>query len=344
MAANLLVLALAVGAGCSYVPPRAPGYPPSNGGGGPGSGSGGGSTGGGAGNGNAGGNPHPTPAPPSATTPSAAGLTLTPLAIHCQASRPLAPLVDAAPTGFTFEARIESSASTPSAAALPFAVDPILRISEARDDRGRDLAPFGPSAQITSPPSAVTGMESGPRWITAPPPQSRSTAANISWRCYGMDSLPRSLARLRGTATAYVVGESQQRDVGVAAGATARGPSQLLPGLTLTVKTSQRTEASTTIETSLERTAPYSGDSTDVPRIIKATLLDQRGAEIAQAPVLGASMLPPRAGQRAYPLTLTFFTGSASQKPTTLRLLIATRLDRVEIPFSYDNLPVADAR
>ena len=51
-------------------------------------------------------------------------------------------------------------------------------------------------------------------------------------------------------ATAYVVAESQQRDVGIAASTTARGPSQLLPGLTLTVKTSQRAEASTTIETS----------------------------------------------------------------------------------------------
>lgn len=323
ISALLLCALLSLPACSSFWPsPRPPSYPPAPGG--PGSGSPQ--------------NPNPSPNPtPSPTLPPSASSSIifTPIALHAQVSRALDPVsADALSAGFTFEARVDAPPNS-----LPFAVDPDLQVTEARDDRGRDLA--GPSSEPARFPSSITSLPAGPRWAI---PASRSASTLITWKRYGLDTLPRTLSRLRGYAVCYTIAESIQRDVGIT---SSRPPVELLPGFRITIRSVQRVESTMSIQATLERAAPltpFAGLSIEVPRIIRAIVLDQRGTEITQIPILSASLIPPKPGDRAWPISLAFFVPTPAQRPTTLRLHLATRLDRLQIPFDYQNLPVADPR
>jgi hypothetical protein len=307
-----------------------PSYPPNSGGGGSG---GGGS--GGPGSGNTGGGSNPSPLPgdqaPPATTSS---LTFTPTILRGQVDRPFTQTADATSIGFVFEGRIDARAGT-----QPYAIDPDLKITEARDDAGNNLATgrsAGPFAAATSPHI----VESWPRWVYASSPTTPSASAVAIWRCHGLDCLPQRLERLRGFAIAYIPAETVERDVGIS---SARSAVEVLPGLRLTIRNVASGNDSTAIEATLERTnqiPEFTGLTTDVPRILAATVLDQRGTVITTIPVATLPLRRPEAGTRKWDFTLSFFNTSTGQRPTTLRLLLTPRLERVQIPFDYQNLPL----
>lgn len=279
----------------------------------------------------------PAPLPPPSASTSA--LTFTPRAILAQAGRAIDPLADALPTGLTFEGVVRSSSG------WPFAVEPELDITEARDELGRSLATLRPGR-----PRQAAGIgdgrvlsyvdpTAGPRWII--PTDARSSHAVVTARILDLDALPRKLSILRGSAIGYVVSSAQSREVGITQ--TGRR-SELLPGLHVTIRSIQTFNDTIAVESLIETSAAATGRSTDAPRIVRASLLDQAGALIGQAPVLGPTQQPVRAGDRSYTLTFSVFKGTASPRPTTLRLDIATRIDRVLIPFEFRDLPVGDPR
>lgn len=337
--AAVLMVALAGSLGCSTItwrPRPAPTYPGTgtNPGQNPGP--------------NPGQNPSPTPNPspdPGPTTPppqapTSSGLVVRPVAIHGQVSRVIdSTLADALPSGFTFEARIEWPPSN-----LPIAIEPGLVVTEARDERGKDYAGASSEPAAVGSSSIPSAASPGARWYSAVPAGFQSKgSAPASWKRYGLDSLPRTLTRLRGYAVCYTVAESLQRDVGIS---SARPAAELMQGLRISVRSVQRAGDAVTVETTLERSAPlsaFSGSNTEVPRIIGATVLDQRGAPVATAPILSGSFILPSPGQRSWPLTLSF-TCPASTRPTTLRLVLATRLEKVQAPFDLSNVPVSDGR
>jgi hypothetical protein len=309
-----------------------PTYPPNAGGGG----GGGGSSGGGSGSGNTGGGSNPNPLPGDQAPPATnSSLTFTPTILRGQVDRPFTQTADATSIGFVFEGRIDSPAGT-----QPYAIDPDLKITEARDDAGNNLATgrsVGTFAVATSPHI----VESWPRWVYASSPSTPSASAVAIWRCHGLDRLPQRLARLRGFAIAYIPAEAVERDVGIS---SARSAVEVLPGLRLTVRNVVSANDSTAIEATLERTnqiPEFTGLATDVPRILTATVLDQRGTVITTIPVATLPLRRPEPGARTWDFTLSFFNTSAGQRATTLRLLITPRLERVQIPFDYQNLPLA---
>ena len=65
---------------------------------------------------------------------------------------------------------------------------------------------------------------------------------------------------------------------------------------------------------------------------------------IGEVPLHSSSFIPPKAGAWTWQVSLPFFVDDPAARPTTLRLLVATRLERVMIPFDLKNVPVADAR
>lgn len=336
---TLLVLWLTLLAGCSVWPttrptPTYPGGGTSGNSGGPGEGPAGG--GGQSGGGSGGGNGSPAPQPGTGLPPvTSASLTFTPTILRGQVDRPLARSADAMSIGFVFEGRIDAPPGV-----QPYAVDPDLKITEARDDAGVNLAvgrSIGTFAVATDP--AI--IETWPRWVAASAPTAPSASAQASWKCMGLDRLPQRIARLRGFAVAYVPSETAERDIGIS---SARAPVELLPGLRLGVRNITSANQSTAIEMTLERTGQipeFTGLSTDVPRILAATVLDQRGGVITTIPVATLPLRRPEAGTRTWNFTLSFFQDSPSQRATTLRLLLASRLERVQIPFDYQNLPLA---
>ncbi|MBL8962429.1 MAG: hypothetical protein KF787_12525 [Phycisphaeraceae bacterium] len=279
----------------------------------------------------------PPPPPPSASSSST--LTFTPRAILAQAGRAIDPLADALPTGLTFEGVVRSSSG------WPFAVEPELDITEARDELGRSLATLRHG--LPRPDTRIGGGRAGsyvdptagPRWVV--PADARSSHAVVTARILDLDALPRKLSILRGSAIGYVVTGAQSRDVGITQ--TGRR-SELLPGLHVTIRSIQTFNDTIAVESLIETAAAATGRSTDTPRIIRAALLDQAGALIGEAPVLGPTQQPVRAGDRSYTLTFSVFKGIAPPRPTTLRLDIATRIDRVLIPFECRDLPVGDPR
>lgn len=289
--------------------------------------------------------PGPSPGPPPSPSPtpgpawSQGSLRFVPVAIRAQAQRPLALEADAAPTGFTFEGRVESTDPR-----MPFAVDPDLRVTEARDDRGRDLAvgrSIGEFSAATTP-----GVAPWPRWIPAEGerPAGARPVAGVEWECFGLSSLPGSLDRMRGFAVAWVIAESVTRDAGITG---SRGAVELVPDLRMTVGQLRRSGDAAVVDIVLERgtgIAPYSGMHTDVPRIVSVTVLDQRGERIADVPVQSAAYVAPEAGERSWPVSLSFFVNEPQRRPTTLRMVVATRLERVQIPFELRDVPVAEDR
>ncbi|MCC6426451.1 MAG: hypothetical protein IT435_06490 [Phycisphaerales bacterium] len=282
--------------------------------------------------------PPPNPGnPPGQSQPASPGqLTFQPSSIGAQVYRSLDPdgRVDVRPVGMTLEGRIESRGSD-----LPLAVEPDLEIIEARDENGRDLL-----VGSTSSPGFFTAISldpGGPRWFL---PDRNGTNAVAQWQRYGLAAIPRRLSRLRGTAIAYIITETQQRDVGIVAG---RGRIELLPNVHLNLQGIRRDGQAVTVQATFDRDPPM-GDpaaiAIHVPRIVRASFLDQKGEMLSIAPVLGSNLIPPKARERVYPLTMSIFMPDANQRPTTLRFLIATRIERIVIPFDYRDLPVGDSR
>ncbi len=257
-----------------------------------------------------------------------------PTAIRAQVQRALNDSAGTSvlPAGFTLEGRVQSTATN-----RPFAVDDDLQVISATDENGRDL-PVTPRSSLSTARPIGASLDNGPRWVL---PGSRTPAGQAAWTCYGLDRLPRRLSRVSGVAVGYIVSASEQRDLGLSQD---RGAAQLIPGLAITIRSVRRDGDAITIQTLLEKTGTFSGSPIEAPRIVGAKVLDQRGAPMGEVSLLAASLIPPTPGSRAYPMTLSMFLSGSTQRPTTLRLQIATRIERVEVPFEFRDLPVADAR